>query len=92
MPYNWQTRRPFSSTILHDRAVSSAARRLEQSIVRLTQIDLMREFLEDAAFGRSVEERIIRRELIELELQYVDEELERISVASGRAANDKPGN
>jgi hypothetical protein len=55
-----------------------AALRLAQAAVRLEEIELVRSFLEDPLFARSAEEQIIRRELVELEMQYADEELERV--------------
>jgi hypothetical protein len=48
----------------------------------LEAIDLMRDFFEDSVFGKLAEEAIIQRELVELELQYVDDEVHRISATA----------
>jgi hypothetical protein len=66
----------------HDQVLSSTAQRLARAAIRLRTIDLIRDFLEDSVYGKSVEEGIIQRELIELELQYADEEVDRISAAA----------
>lgn len=50
----------------------------------LERIQLDRACRRNPLFGRLVEERIIWRELIELELQEVDEQIERISGATRR--------
>ncbi len=41
-------------------------------------------FLHDPGFGRLSEERIICRELLELELREIDEQIGRISDEAGR--------
>ncbi len=55
-----------------------AALRLAGAAVQLEEIDLVRSFLEDPLFAKSAEEQIIQRELVELEIQYADDEVERI--------------
>lgn len=55
--------------------------RLVRGFSRLQDIQLVRNHRQDPHFGKAVEERIIWRELIELELQDVDEQIERISGA-----------
>jgi hypothetical protein len=57
--------------------------RLAQGFSRLQDIQLVRNHRKDPYFGKSSEERIIWRELLELELQDVDEQIERISAAAG---------
>jgi hypothetical protein len=57
--------------------------RLLRAFSRLQDIQLVRNHRQDPFFGKSAEERIIWRELIELELQDVDEQIERISAAAG---------
>lgn len=55
--------------------------RLTQAFSRLQDIQLVRNHRQDPFFGKSAEERVIWRELLDLELQDVDEHLERISAA-----------
>jgi hypothetical protein len=52
--------------------------RLEWAVVQLEEIECSRRVLEDPAFGKIAEQRIIDRQLLELEIQHVDEELQRI--------------
>ncbi len=56
--------------------------RLAQSFSRLQNIQLVRNHRQDPVFEKSSEERIIWRELLDLELQDVDEQIERILAAS----------
>jgi hypothetical protein len=65
-----------------DQVDGNPAQRLARAVVRLEAIDLMRDFFEDSAFGKLAEEAIIQRELVELELQYVDDEVHRISATA----------
>ena len=57
--------------------------RLTQAFSRLQNIQLARSHRQDSLFKKWAEERIIWRELLELELQDVDEQIERISAAAG---------
>ena len=57
--------------------------RLAQSFSRLQNIQLVRNHRQDPVFEKSFEERIIWRELLDLELQDVDEHIERMSAALG---------
>ena len=57
--------------------------RLERAFSRLRGIQLVRNHRQDRFFGKSAEERIILRELLDLELQDVDEQIERLSAAAG---------
>ena len=61
----------------------NAHERLERALSRLQGIQLVRNHRQDRFFGKSAEERIIWRELLDLELQDVDEHIERISAAAG---------
>ena len=57
--------------------------RLTQAFSRLQNIQLVRNHRRDPLFEKWAEERIIWRELLELELQDVDEQIERRSAAAG---------
>jgi hypothetical protein len=57
--------------------------RLDRAFSRLQGIQLVRNHRQDRFFGKSAEERIIWRELLDLELQDVDEQIERKSAAEG---------
>ncbi len=56
----------------------SARSRLDQAFSRLQNIQFARDDRKDPYFGRSTENRIVWRELLELELQEVEEQFERI--------------
>ena len=56
--------------------------RLMRGFSRLQDIQLVRNHRQDPLFGKSAEERIVWRELLELELQDVDEQIERVSAGS----------
>jgi len=56
--------------------------RLALSFARLQMIQDMREQRQDPRFGRSVEDKLVWRELLDLELQDADEQIERIAEAS----------
>jgi len=56
--------------------------RLVRSFARLQGIQLVRNHLQDPNFGKGAEQRIVWRELIDLELQEIDEQMDRISAAS----------
>jgi hypothetical protein len=59
--------------------LSCAARsRIEQAFSHLQNIQFARDNRKDPYFGRSTENRIVWRELLELELQEVEEQFERI--------------
>ena len=60
-------------------------RRLAEEKACLEQIDGERELRGDSGFGRTVEERIVWGELLELELQDIDEQVNRIVGTAGRA-------
>jgi len=63
-------------------------RRLARAFTRLQNIQLVRAHRQDPLFGKSTEERIIWRELLDLELQDVDEQIERILAAAGAGAGE----
>jgi len=54
-------------------------RRLTEAFARLEKLERQRAELQDPLLGKREEKRIIRRELRELELHEVDEQLDRIS-------------
>lgn len=57
--------------------------RLADAFALMEKILVDRMCQEDVAWGRIIEDRIVWRELIELELQEVDERIERIAAATG---------
>ena len=67
--------------VLHVR-LPNIQERLARAFSRLQGIQLVRNHRQDRFFGKSAEERIIWRELLDLELQDVDEHIERISAAA----------
>jgi len=69
-----------------DAAPKSTRERLEDGFARLQNIRMVRNHLQNPEFQRDIEDRIVFRELIELELQDVDEKIERIVHAAGGEA------
>ena len=69
---------------------SATDERLNRGFSRLQDIQLVRNHRQDPLFGKSIEERIVWRELLELELQEVDEQIERISAAAGHNPISEP--
>jgi len=65
-------------------AVSPSHHRLAQAFSQ--NLQLVRNHRQDPHFGKSAEERIIWRELIDLELQEADEQIERISASAGSSS------
>lgn len=61
----------------------STRQRLADSFACLESIQLMRDRTDDPLFGRRAEDEIVWRELVELQLQEVDEQIERIATHSG---------
>lgn len=59
--------------------------RLVRAFSRLQEIQLVRNCRQDPRFGRPAEDRIVWRELLELELQDVDEQVEQILAAAETA-------
>lgn len=68
----------------------AANERLERGFSRLQDIQVVRNHRQDPLFGKSIEERIVWRELLDLELQEVDEQIERISAAAGHNLTSEP--
>lgn len=64
-------------------ASTPTEQRLAQGFACLQNLQKAREELEDPHFGTGTEQRIVWRELLELELQDVDEQIERILNAAG---------
>jgi hypothetical protein len=56
--------------------------RLAEAFSGLQNIQLVRNHRQDPLFGRYVEDRMIWRELLDLELQDVDEQMQRILAAT----------
>jgi hypothetical protein len=63
---------PFDSTC-------PTRQRLAQAFIRLQNIEFTRNQRQNPVFAKSDEERIIWRELLDLELQELDEQIERLS-------------
>jgi hypothetical protein len=61
--------------------------RLTRAFSRVRNIQFLRNHRQDPLFEKFTEERIIWRELLELELQDVDEEMERIIEAAGTGSD-----
>ncbi len=57
-------------------------RRLAEAYDCLQQLDRFREDERAPALGKILEDRIVWRELLDLELQEIDEQIERISAAA----------
>ena len=72
-----------------DRA-DDAGKRLVLAFGRIQGIQVARERRQDPLFGRAEEERTVWRELLELELQAIDEEIDRITTNSGSIAERWP--
>lgn len=68
-------------------ARTATAERLNRAFARWQDIQLVRNHRQDPFFGKSAEERFIWRELLDLELQDVDEQIERISASAGNSSD-----
>ena len=64
-------------------AICPTRQRLAEAFSLLESVQLDRMYRRDSLFSRLVEERIIWRELIDLELQEADEQIERIFASAG---------
>jgi hypothetical protein len=64
-------------------AGSSTRRRLVEAFSCLERLELQRAYRQDPVFCKFLEERIIWRELLDLELQEIDEKIGRISDQAG---------
>ena len=83
---NWNNR--ICTLNLTDRAepavsVCPIRERLAQAFSRLQDFQVIRSQWQDPHLEKAVEERIIWRELLELELEDLDEQIERIEAAVG---------
>lgn len=58
--------------------------RLAEGAARLTRLDEERDRRGDTRFGKTAEDRIVWSELIDLEMQEVDEQVNRICDTAGR--------
>ena len=65
---------------------SPTRERLDRGFYRLQNIQLVRNHRQDPSFGKSTEERIIWRELLELELHALDEQIDQMAAAAGYRA------
>jgi hypothetical protein len=59
----------------------ATSERLIRAFTALQNIEFLRNYHQNPLFAKSMEARIIWREMIELELQDIDEQIERISAA-----------
>ena len=57
--------------------------RLARAFSRLQDIQLVRDFQRDRRLEKTTEDRLIWRELLDLELQEADEKMERLCAAAG---------
>jgi hypothetical protein len=64
--------------------VCPTGERLAESFSHLQTIQLVRNHRQDPDFAKCIEERIIWRELLDLELHEVDEQIARIAAAAGQ--------
>ena len=78
-------------TVKLEKCGASAIRhRLAADKASLDYLDAERERRSEPGFGKTIEERVIWGELLELELQDLDEQLRRICDAAGGAAGRHP--
>jgi len=63
---------------------ATTRRRLCEEVDELERLDAEREERGDSGFGKAAEDRIVWGELIELELQEIDAQVDRIRGAAGR--------
>lgn len=64
--------------------------RLAQGFSCLMNLQLVRNHRQDPNFGKAVEERIVWRELLDLELQNVDEQIDGITSRSEKLPETVP--
>lgn len=67
---------------------SPTFQRLVEEYAMLSRLEVERVERGEPNFGKAIEERILWRELLELELQDVDEQIERIAGAAERWSDD----
>jgi hypothetical protein len=68
----------------------AAQNRLAEEKASLDRLDREREHRGDPSFGRPTEDRIVWGELLDLELQDIDEQLNRICRTAGNAPDRRP--
>jgi len=61
--------------------------RLIRAFTAVQDIALLRNYRQDPLFAKSVEARIVWREILDLELQDIDEQIERISAVAGELSD-----
>ncbi len=66
-------------------SASTTWQRLAEEKARLEHLDAERASRSDSGFGKATEDRIVWRELLDLELQDIDEQVRRICQAAGDA-------
>jgi len=72
-------RRKHDRATANDQIASPVAQRLAQEFALLRELELERTLSGNPSYGRGAEDRIIWRELFDLELQEVDEQISRRS-------------
>jgi len=89
---------PPRSTRLSNAPRSAAWQRLAEEKACLEHLDAERAYRRDSAFGKTTEDRVVWGELLDLELQDIDEQVQRIRQGAGgasgppsRICNDNPG-
>jgi hypothetical protein len=70
-------------------ALSPTSKRLQAEVAVLDQLDQEHSGLAASNFGKALADHIVWRELLELELQEIDEQIDRITGAAG-AAEEAP--
>jgi len=68
-------------------ARAAIKKRLAEAVEYLEKLEQQRTALQNPGFGRAVEQRIVWRELLELELQEVDEQINRMTDAGGEGVS-----
>ena len=69
---------------------STIRQRLAEERGYLEHLDAQREYLGDPRFEKATEDRIVWRELLDLELQDIDERVRRISQTAGDEIGGRP--
>ena len=69
--------------------ISSLHERLAKAAACLESLDCERSSCGDPNLGKAIEKRIVWRELLDLELQDVDEQIERLSEVAHNLIPDK---
>ena len=83
---------PPSDNRQHSLAVSYRTRaRLAREFSQLQYIEVVRRLSQDPSFGKAAEAQIVGRELLGLELQFIDEQIQGIIADSGKTSSDAGG-